>query len=84
MSTYRLQSSSIPFATVENVCQDFLFTPKKKLGTELEHFSMECCWRKIEVSTSTNQTKKKITNENSDKYKLPQAAIYLNLIGSRN
>lgn len=55
------------------------------LGTELEHFSMECCWRKIEVSTSINQTKKKkMTNENSDKYKLPQAVIYLNLIGSRN
>ena len=29
------------------------------LGTELEHFSMECCWMKIEVSTSINQTKKK-------------------------
>ena len=36
-------------------------------------------------SKHINQSdKKKITNENSDKYKLPRAAIYLNIIGSRN
>ena len=82
MCTYHLQSSSIPFATVENVCQDFL----SKLGTELKHFDGVLLKenRSKHIDQSEPTKKNQMINENSDKCKLPQAAIYLNLIGSRN